>query len=120
MIRKNNGYKNLALGTFKNYQSYPDAKLVDNNITIENNNVTVGDSLKIVKEDAQYRLLFTRHNSEQIENRNCLSIRISNSGSRYMPFNSCFMNFYNKLQNIDPNNYQQHIEEFIYKQKVKK
>ena len=44
---KNNGYKNLALGTFKNYQSYPDAKLVDNNITIENNNVTVGDSLKI-------------------------------------------------------------------------
>lgn len=82
--------------------------------------IGIGDSLKIIKEDDQYRLLFTRHNSEQIENYNCLSIRISNSGSRYMPFNSCFMNFYNKLQNIDPNNYQQHIEEFIYKQKVKK
>ena len=28
--------------------------------------------------------------------------------------------FYNKLQKIDPDNYQMHLEEFIYKQKVKK
>ena len=30
------------------------------------------------------------------------------------------MDLYNGLQKIDPDNYQQHIEEFIYKQKVKK
>lgn len=60
----------------------------------------VGDSLKIIKEEDKYKLVFERHNAEEMKNRNCLSIRISNSGSRYRPFNSCFLNFYDKLQYI--------------------
>ena len=79
-----------------------------------------GDSLKIIKEEEQYRLIFKRHSNKKGEDFNDLSIRICNSGSRYLPFNCCFMDLYNGLQKIDPDNYQQHIEEFIYKQKVKK
>lgn len=79
-----------------------------------------GDSLKIIKEEEQYRLIFKRHSNKKREDFDNLSIRICNSGSRYLPFNCCFMDLYNGLQKIDPDNYQQHIEEFIYKQKVKK
>ena len=80
----------------------------------------VGDSLKIIKEEDQYRLVFERHDDKVGEDSNDLSIRICNSGSRYLPFNSCFMNLYHNLQKIDPENYQMHLEEYIYKQKVKK
>ena len=80
----------------------------------------VGDSLKIIKEEDQFRLIFERHSDKKSEDFSDLSIRICNSGSRYLPFNSCFMDLYHNLQKIDPDNYQQHIEEFIYKQKVKK
>ena len=79
----------------------------------------IGDSLKIIKEEV-FRLIFERHSDKRCEDFNDLSIRISNSGSRYLPFNSCFMDLYHNLQKIDPDNYQQHLEEFIYKQKVKK
>ena len=43
----NRGYANLAKATFKNFQEYPNAKLIDNAITVENANVTVDDNLKI-------------------------------------------------------------------------
>ncbi len=79
-----------------------------------------GDSLKIIKEEDQFRLIFERHNDKYGEDFGDLSIRICNSGSRYLPFNICFMNLYNKLQKIDPDNYQMHIEEYLYKQKIKK
>ena len=80
----------------------------------------VGDSLKIIKEEDQYRLVFERHSDKRREDFNDLSIRICNSGSRYLPFNICFMDLYHNLQKIDPSNYQQHLEEIISKQKVKK
>ena len=49
-----------------------------------------------------------------------LYVRICNSGSRYLPFNSCFMDFYNKLQKIDPDYYQMHLEEYVYNKTYKK
>ena len=79
-----------------------------------------GDSMKIIKEDDRFKILFERHKSPEKGMYEDLYVRICNSGSRYLPFNSCFMDFYNKLQKIDPDNYQMHLEEFIYKQKVKK
>ena len=49
------------------------------------------------------------------------SIRISNSGSRYEPFNTVFMSMYKKLKEYDFNNHQIHIEEYLYsKKKIKK
>lgn len=48
------------------------------------------------------------------------SIRFRNSGSSYSPFNAVFMKMFNKLQEYDPNNHQIHIEEYLYKQKIKK
>ena len=46
------------------------------------------------------------------------SIRFRNSGSRYEPFNICFMQMYNELKNYDSNCHQIHIEEYLYKQKT--
>lgn len=43
----NKGYANLAKSTFRNFQEYPEAKLIDNEVIVENANVTVGDELKI-------------------------------------------------------------------------
>jgi len=48
------------------------------------------------------------------------SIRISNSGSRYHPYNIAFMNMYNKLKEYDEDYRQVHVEEVIYKQKLLK
>ena len=43
----NKGYANLAKACFKNFQEYPDAKLEDEGIVVENSNLTTGDDLKI-------------------------------------------------------------------------
>lgn len=48
------------------------------------------------------------------------SIEISNSGSRYAPFNTAFMEHYNNLCAIDPNYHQIHIEEILYQKKLSK
>lgn len=46
------------------------------------------------------------------------SIRFSNSGSRYTPYNNIFMEMFNKLQDYDLEDYQIHIEEFMYQKKM--
>lgn len=46
------------------------------------------------------------------------SIEISNSGSRYAPFNIAFMEHYNNLCAIEPNYCQIHIEEILYQKKL--
>lgn len=79
-----------------------------------------GDSMKIIKEDDRFKIIFERHQSKEKGMYEDLYVRICNSGSRYLPFNCCFMDLYKGLQKIDPDNYQQHLEEIIYKQKVKK
>jgi len=50
----------------------------------------------------------------------CVSIRFCNSGSRYIPFNACFMHAYNKMLELDPDYHQIDIEEFMIDQELKK
>lgn len=69
------------------------------------------DALKIIKEENQFHLKFTYYENEFPHVR---SIRIRNSGSRYLPFNIIMMNFFNKLQEYNPENHQMHIEEYLY------
>ena len=45
------------------------------------------------------------------------SVRFSNSGSRYDPFNVAFMTMYNKLSEYEPQYHQIHLEEIQYQQK---
>lgn len=74
------------------------------------------NSLTIIKHPDTITLKFKLNDKEDFFNR---SIRISNSGSRYEPYNICFMNFYNNLQTYDPNFHQVHIEEIPF-QKLKR
>lgn len=46
------------------------------------------------------------------------SVRISNSGSRYDPFNLVFMKMYNDLILYDSEYHQIHIEEYLYQKKL--
>lgn len=78
-----------------------------------------GDSLKIIKEEEQFRLVFKRNSIKGKTKHDEYYVRICNSGSRYLPFNCCFMDLYNKLQTVDPDNYQMHIEEYIYRKRKK-
>ena len=71
--------------------------------------------LKIFKEEDKYRLNFIFHNSK---NRNH-SIRIRNARSKYDPFNFVFMEFFNSLQEYDPEYHQMYIEEYVYKKKLR-
>ena len=54
----------------------------------------------------------------KIKNINNISIRFRNSGSKYKPFNICFMRLFNNLQNYDPDYHQITIEEYNYKRKI--
>ncbi len=49
-----------------------------------------------------------------------VSVRLRNSGSRYEPFNLCFMDLYNKLCNLNPEYHQIHIEEWLIDEELKK
>lgn len=46
------------------------------------------------------------------------TVRFRNSGSRYEPYNTTFMNMYNGLSEYDPDYHQIHIEEYLYQQKT--
>ncbi len=77
----------------------------------------VGTIMNIYKEDETFRVEFIPSKSDDYEFR---SVRIRNSGSTYHPFNCVFMKMYNGLQEYDPDYHQIHIEEYLYKQKVKR
>ena len=47
------------------------------------------------------------------------SVRIRNSGSRYAPFNAAFMEMYQELINYEPEYHQMHLEELMYKPKMR-
>lgn len=46
------------------------------------------------------------------------AVRISNSGSRYNPFNILFMMMFNELQKYDDTYHQIHIEEYLYQKRM--
>ncbi len=73
-------------------------KLVHNNTIIWYSDNTYDENaniLKIEKNNNEIKLTFTDNPNDQSFG---FSIRISNSGSKYDPFNICFMNFFKKLQ----------------------
>ena len=83
----------------------------------------VANYLKIIKEDEDFKLEFyTRPYIEgydrDFNSKYSITIRFRNSGSRYKPFNACFMRLFNNLQIYDPGYHQITIEE--YNQRVKK
>lgn len=71
--------------------------------------------LTILKEDDKYVLVF---NLRDYQSRN--SIRFSNGGSRYNPYNRCFMKHFKNLNNLEIEKAQINIEEYMYLKKVKK
>lgn len=72
----------------------------------------------IKKENESYIIEFHKSNSEDLVD--TFSIRFSNSGSRYRPYNVLFMNMYNNLKNYNFDFHQIHIEEHIYQKKLLK
>lgn len=78
--------------------------------------------------ELEFGVLTTDRNLEDYE-RNALSdfkhkfmvsVRFCNSGSRYEPFNTCFMHAYNKMLELDPEYHQIDIEEFMVDQEIEK
>lgn len=75
--------------------------------------------LVIKSEEETFKIIFKKSKKE-VESGihfQTFSIRISNSGSRYNPFNWNFMKMYEELKKYNPNYHQIHIEEYLYEQK---
>lgn len=97
----------------------------DNNITwiSDNGPREVEDRLIISKLEDTYRLTFIRNDKELdcgFKSPYSIVVRFRNSGSWYDPFNVLFMKLFHKLQELDINYHQYHIEEYIYTRKLKK
>ncbi|MDD3048693.1 MAG: hypothetical protein PHQ89_01715 [Bacilli bacterium] len=67
--------------------------------------------LKIKKENNAFIVIFEKSKQKQTDVKATYSVRISNSGSRYNPFNILFMKMYNSLLNYEPKTHEPHIEE---------
>ena len=130
-------YNNIITGNLfdqelkydKDYtKSYEYSILVDSDKNInwisDDDSIDLADSVKIIKIDSDtYRLIFYRNSKSELvglKHPYYISVRIRNSGSRYNLFNCPFMRMYNKLQEIDPDYHQIHMEEIKYLKKVKK
>lgn len=81
----------------------------------DNNHYDLANQVSIIKEEDKYILIF---NLRDYKSRN--SIRFSNNGSRYNPYNRCFMKQFRNLYNLEINKEQINIEEYVYLKKVKK
>ena len=90
---------------------------IDDSITwvSDNNNYDISNIVTILKEEDKFILLF---NLRDYQSRNV--IKFSNSGSRYKPYNLCFMKHFRNLYNLEVNKNQIHIEEYLYLKKIKK
>ena len=102
-------------------------QLVDDNLNInwisDNGPADLEDKLVISKEEDSYKLTFIRNDKPMdfgFKSNAGIGIRFRNDGSRYNPFNCFFMELYNSLQKINPENHQIRFEELEYDEKVKK
>lgn len=102
------------------FNKYPTSN--DNTITFisDDGHIETGSRLIIEKtEEDIFKIIFKKGKIAD-SFFNTYAIRISNSGSRYEPFNITFMNMYNKLKEYNYENHQIHMEEYIYsKKKIK-
>ena len=104
---------------------YRDLVDKDNNITwiSDDGPQEVEDKLIISKLNDTYRLTFIGNDKELdcgFKSPYSIVVRFRNSGSWYTPFNVLFMKMFHKLQELDINYHQYHIEEYLYTRKLKR
>lgn len=121
----------LDLLEYSNYIDYKNRyeykNLVDKDLNInwisDDGPTESEDMIRVsVLDEDTYRLLFFRNNIPLdigIKNPFGITIRFRNSGSKYEPFNCVFMQMFHKLQSIDPEYHQIHMEEIKYLKKMK-
>lgn len=83
----------------------------------------VGPSFQIIKKDDSFIIKFNRGNEEKQDLwllKHMISVRIRNSGSMYNPFNYLFMHLFRELKELDLEDRQIHIEEYVYEEKLKR
>jgi len=80
----------------------------------------IASRLVIEKIDERFKITFIKSKKDLDGIFRTYAVRFRNSGSRYKPFNACFMYMYNKLKEYDSDYHQIHMEEYLYKQKVLK
>lgn len=105
----------------KNYQEYNQERLFKNSIIEWHSDDFEYDKasiLKILKEGETFVVIFEK--SKEVAGIMTYSVVISNSGSRYLPFNMLFMKMYHSLIEYYPEFHQVHIEEVLYQKKLKK
>lgn len=96
----------------------------DNTITWYSDDAPLetADIVKISKVEDGFLLEFTRPNLDPEESElhfpGTLSIRFSNSGSRYGDLVTLFTRMYNKLSEYEPEYHQIHLEEIAYQKKL--
>lgn len=83
----------------------------------DDGDIDSANTLTIEHNDDMYFLKFKRNNRDLSFS---IPIRFRNSGSDYEPFNLAFMEFYNSLQNYDPEYHQIHLEEVFLELKLTK
>lgn len=81
----------------------------------DNNYYAISNYINIIKSEDKFVLIF---NLRDYQSGNV--IRFSNSGSRYKPYNICFMKHFRNLYNLNIDKKQIHIEEYLYLKKIKK
>lgn len=100
----------------KYIKEYNDLNISDSITWVsDNNHYDIANIVTILKEEDKFVLVF---NLRDYQSRN--SIRFSNSGSRYNPYNRCFMKHFKNLDNLEIDKEQINIEEYMYLKKVKK
>lgn len=91
---------------------------VDNKIIwySDDNALDNANVLTIEKIDEIYKITFERKDNRLGR---VIPIRISNSGSRYYPFNTVFMSMYRLLENYNFDYHQIELEEYLYTLELK-
>lgn len=86
-------------------------------------NIEEAEIFRITKHEDEYLIEFIRQNTDNHgywRYPGSINVRISNSGSRYEPFNVVFMRHFQELQTFERNPYHQiHMEEYMYQKKMK-
>ena len=77
----------------------------------------IASRLLIEEDDDRFKVTFIKSKMGYDYTFTTYSIRFRNSGSRYNPFNVCFMNMYNALGEYNSDYHQIHIEEYLYNKK---
>lgn len=110
LIQNNELNQKLKIGyTYKKiYDGQKITWISDDSVSFD---YQTADAMTIIKETYCYKLKFTYYESEFPYIR---SIRIRNARSRYKPFNMLMMDFFNSLQEYNPDFHQIHIEEYFF------